>query len=181
MSDWFSHLSKSQQEAYLKEHPNSKYASGNHPSDESSHAERQSALEKLDQERVNLKYQHNSEFANLNHAKRTLDYLKSKPGVKTKEALDEIAKHDAAIKRYGKHPAVTRVEQIDAERHARQQALDLIEALAGKANKKVKKLINQRFKAELDWTVGDTSGVRNRGRDEFRRLNREIAAEIDKA
>lgn len=180
-SDWFSHLSKKQQEAYIKDHPNSKYAGGNHPSSEDTHSKKQSAIEDLDRERVGLKYQNNDAFARLHHAKRTRDYLSSRPGVKTQEVLDEIAKHDDAIKRYGKNPAVTRVEQIDAERHARQQAIDLIESLQGKTNKKIKKLIDQRFKAELKWTTGETSGERTKGRDEFRRLNREIANEIDKA
>ncbi len=179
-SDWFEHLSKKQQEDYIKEHPNSKYAKGSFKSSEDEHARKQEAIDTLDRERTALKYQHGDTFARLHHAKRTRDYLASKPGVKTQDMLDEIARHDDAIKRYNQHPAVKRVEQIDAERHARQQAIDLAEALHGKLNKRIKKLIDQRFKAELKWTTAETSGARNQGRDEFRRLNREIANEIDK-
>lgn len=180
-TDWFEHLTKAQQDAYIKEHPNSKYAQGSFKSSEDSHAGKQQAIEDLDRERIALKYQNNDTFARLHHAKLTRDYLNGKPGVKTQDALDEIARHDEAIKRYSKHPAVTRVEKIDAERHARQQAIDLAEALHSKDNKRLKKLINQRFKAELKWTTAETSGMRTQGRDEFRRLNREIAREIDNA
>lgn len=180
VASWFEHLTKKQQDVYLKEHPNSKYAKGGFKSSEGAHGDKQKALDDLDRERVSLKHQNSGVFKQLFDAKQKRDYLSSKPGEKTKDMLDEIARQDEAIKKYGQHPAVTRVAQIDAERHARQQAIDLAEGLHGKLNRRIKKLIDQRFKAELQWTTGETSGARTRGRDEFRRLNSEIAAEIDK-
>lgn len=178
--EWFQYLTPYYQRKFLAANPSSKFQEGPHESDQLDHAGLVSSIEELDRERTGLKYMHGRAFANLQYARHALGLINSKPGVRTPDMLVEIAKNSATIKRYENYPAIKRVAEIDAERHAKRYALDVIERLHAAENTALKRMLSDRERAECDWLCGRTAAERTKGRDDYQRLTKEIAHEISK-
>lgn len=178
-SDWFDRLSNKEQEDYLKEHPHSRMKQRSYGHEEMSHQQKQDRLADLDRQRTHLRYQHNDVIQKHRDAKQAFQSLNAKPGPKTDEEKRQIDKHTRTYTSLHGHPAVMKLRQLDDERHHLQDLSDKKEAEMAKANPKLRKLLSQRWKAERDWTLAETKGMRDQHKAKYDELNRQISKLID--